>query len=68
MEAHLGRSIRLKIAVGLPVGMTPAQMDERARQDRLADAARALDADPFVRDLVENLGARVVPDSIKPQR
>ena len=68
VEEHLGRGIRLKIAVGQPVGMTPAELDEQARANRLADAAQALEADPFVRDLIEGLGARVVPDSIKPQR
>jgi DNA polymerase-3 subunit gamma/tau len=68
IEEHLGRSIRLKVAVGVPVGMTPAAIDEQERRNRLADAARSLDADPFVRALVENLGARLVPDSIKPQR
>jgi DNA polymerase-3 subunit gamma/tau len=68
LEQHLGRAIRLRIAVGQPVGMTPAAMDEQERRSKLARAARSLDADPFVRDLVENLGARVVPDSIKPQR
>ena len=68
LEEHLGRAIRLQVAVGEPVGMTPAAMDEQERRSKLASAARSLDADPFVRDLVENLGARVVPDSIKPQR
>jgi DNA polymerase III subunit gamma/tau len=68
VEAHLGRSIRLKIALGQPLGMTPAALDEQARRERLADAAQSLDADPFVRELVEGFGARVVPDSIKPQR
>jgi DNA polymerase-3 subunit gamma/tau len=68
LEEHLGRAVRLKIAVGQPVGMTPAEADEQERRRKLATAAQAIDADPFVRDLVENLGARVVPDSIKPQR
>ena len=68
LEGYLGRSIRLAIGVGQLAGMTPAQLDEQERRRRIADAARSLDADPFVRDLVENFGARVVPDSIKPQR
>ncbi len=68
LEQHLGRAVRLQIAVGQPVGMTPAQMQTQEQRSKLASAARSLEADPFVRDLVENLGARVVPDSIKPQR
>ncbi|MCC6531944.1 MAG: DNA polymerase III subunit gamma/tau [Burkholderiales bacterium] len=67
VEEHLGRGVRLKIGVGEPAGPTPAQLDERERRDKLASAAQSLDADPFVRELVEGFGARVVPDSIKPQ-
>jgi DNA polymerase-3 subunit gamma/tau len=68
VEAYLGRSVRLKISVGRPQGPTPAELDERARRGKLEAAAQSLDADPFVRELVEGFGARVVPDSIKPQR
>ncbi|RPI45966.1 MAG: DNA polymerase III subunit gamma/tau [Betaproteobacteria bacterium] len=68
IEEHLGRSIRLKIEVGDPVGHTPAQLDEQERRSRLESATQALNADPFVRELVDGFGAQVVPDSIKPQR
>ena len=68
VEEHLGRSIRLKVSVGDPVGYTPAQLTEQEKRSKLASAAEALNADPFVRELVEGFGARVVPDSIKPQR
>ncbi len=68
VEERLGRSVRLKIAVGEPVGYTPAQLDEQEKRSKLASAAESLNADPFVRELVEGFGARVVPDSIKPQR
>jgi DNA polymerase-3 subunit gamma/tau len=65
IEEHLGRAVRLRIDVGRPIGQTPAQMNEEQRRGQLASAARSLDDDPFVRELVEDLGARVVPDSIK---
>ena len=68
VEERLGRSTRLKISVGDPVGYTPAQLDEQEKRSKLASAAESLNADPFVRELVEGFGARVVPDSIKPQR
>jgi len=67
-EEHLGRAVRLKIDIGDPLGQTPAQRDEIDRRNKLANAAEALDADPFVRELVDDLGARVLPDSIKPKR
>jgi DNA polymerase-3 subunit gamma/tau len=65
IEERGGRAVRLRIAVGRPSGQTPAQLDEEQRRGQLASAARSLDDDPFVRELVEDLGARVVPDSIK---
>jgi DNA polymerase-3 subunit gamma/tau len=68
VEQHLGRSVRLKIDVAEPVGQTPAERNEIERQNKLAEATQSLDADPFVRELVDDLGARVVPDSIKPKR
>jgi len=68
IEEHLGRGIRLKIEIADPLGQTPAQLDEIDRRDKLANAAQALDADPFVRELVDDFGARVMPDSIKPKR
>jgi DNA polymerase-3 subunit gamma/tau len=68
IEAHLGRAVRLRISVGQLAGPTPQQLADDQRRGELASAAQSLDADPFVRDLVENLGARVVPDSIKVNR
>ena len=65
LEEHLGRPVRLRISVGQPAKLTPAQLNEEQRRTQIATAARTLDADPFVRELVDNLGARVVPDSIK---
>ena len=65
IEERLGWAVRLRISVGRPLGQTPAQLDEEQRRGQLANAARSLDDDPFVRELVEDLGARVVPDSIK---
>ncbi len=68
VEEHLGRSVRLRIDIAEPKGQTPAQIDDQARRNKLASAAQSLDADPFVRELVDDFGARVVPDSIKPKR
>jgi DNA polymerase-3 subunit gamma/tau len=68
VQGYLRRDVRLRISVGKPQGPTPAELDEQQRSNQLAAAAQSLDADPFVRELVEGFGARVVPDSIKPQR
>jgi DNA polymerase-3 subunit gamma/tau len=65
IEEHLERPVRLRVSVGQPNGQTPAQLDEEQRRGQLASAARSLDDDPFVREIVEDLGGRVVPDSIR---
>jgi DNA polymerase-3 subunit gamma/tau len=68
LEEGLGRSIRLRITMGTPQGQTPAAIDEARQRSRLADATEALNTDPFVRELVNDFGAEVVPGSIRPQR
>jgi DNA polymerase-3 subunit gamma/tau len=67
MEDYLGRSVRLRITAGEPSGRTPAEMEQQVKQEQLAGALSAIEADPFVRELVSDLGARVVTDSIKPK-
>jgi DNA polymerase-3 subunit gamma/tau len=66
LEQHLGTRISLEISVGPSNGNTIAEIQERENQQRLNTAAAAIDSDPFVRDLVENLGARVLSSTIKP--
>ena len=41
-------------------------MRSRENDQRRESAAEAIDSDPFVRELVRDLGAEVVPSSIKP--
>ena len=57
---------RVEITVGAAGGITPAELDARDRQARQSQAIAAIEGDPFVRELVEDLGGRVVPDSIRP--
>jgi len=62
---YFGRKLRLRISAG-GTGITPAQIDNQERQAKLAKAIESIDADPFVRELVENFDARVKDSSIKP--
>ena len=62
---YFGRKLRLRISAG-GTGNTPAQIDNQERQAKLAKAIESIDADPFVRELVENFDARVKDSSIKP--
>ena len=62
---YFGRKLRLRISTG-GSGKTPAEIQTQERQAKLAKAIESIDADPFVRDLVENFDARVKDISIKP--
>ena len=63
---HIGTKIKLEISVGQVDGKTVAAVRDREQKEQLSEAAKAIDGDPFVRDLIENFDARVVPASIKP--
>jgi DNA polymerase-3 subunit gamma/tau len=62
---YFARKLRLRIATG-GSGRTPSEMENQERQAKLAKAIESIDADPFVRELVENFDARVKDTSIKP--
>lgn len=62
---HFGRKLRLKIGTG-GSGNTPAAMESQERQAKLDKAIESIEADPFVRELVENFDARVNDSTIKP--
>ncbi|NBR28055.1 MAG: DNA polymerase III subunit gamma/tau [Betaproteobacteria bacterium] len=66
LELHIGSKIRLEISVGEVDGQTVAAVRDREQRQQMSEAAKAIDGDPFVRDLIENFDARVVPSSIKP--
>jgi DNA polymerase-3 subunit gamma/tau len=62
---YFGRKLRLRISTG-GSGKTPAEIENQERQAKLAKAIESIDADPFVRELVENFDARIKDTSIKP--
>jgi DNA polymerase-3 subunit gamma/tau len=66
LELHIGGKLKLEIAVGPSSGNTLAEIRDRDNEQKLNTAAAAIDGDPFVRDLIDNFGARVVPSTIKP--
>jgi DNA polymerase-3 subunit gamma/tau len=66
LEQHLGTRVRLEISVGAGNGNTLAEIQGRENQQRQNEAMAALDSDPFVRDLIEDLDARVRSSTIKP--
>jgi DNA polymerase-3 subunit gamma/tau len=67
LSEHFGRTIRVSAEVGATNGPTAAHLAERERAEKQKRAADAIYADPFVRELIENFGATVDPQSIRPK-
>jgi DNA polymerase-3 subunit gamma/tau len=66
LRAYLGKPVRLRFSVGAVTGMTPAELENREKQERQSQAITALESDPFVRELMEQCDAKLVVSSIKP--
>ncbi|QDQ25840.1 DNA polymerase III subunit gamma/tau [Chitinimonas arctica] len=65
LSQHFGQRAHVTISVGGVSHATPAAQQQRERQARLADAADALNSDPFVQSLIADFGATVLPDTIQ---
>lgn len=63
---HFGADFRLSVRVGSTAGTSVAAAKSREMAARQANAAEAIEEDPFVRELVRDLGAEVVSSSIRP--
>ena len=66
LQQHFGASVRLTVRVGSTAGISVAAARSREMAQRQAHAAEAIGEDPFVKDLVRDLGAEVVISSIRP--
>jgi DNA polymerase-3 subunit gamma/tau len=66
LAPYFGASLRLTVRVGGTAGTSIAAAKSRESAERQANAAEAIEEDPFVRELVRDLGAEVVPSSIRP--
>jgi DNA polymerase III subunit gamma/tau len=66
LDAHFGASVMLKIAVGETSGNSVAVVIEKEQQTKQNSAIAAIEQDPFVRDLVENMDAKLIESSIRP--
>jgi DNA polymerase-3 subunit gamma/tau len=67
LAQHFGRPVRVSVEVGSPAGATAAALAEQARSERQKSAEQAIYGDPFVQELIENFGAQVEPQSIRPR-
>jgi DNA polymerase-3 subunit gamma/tau len=66
LSQHFGRPLRLRVEVGSTAGPTATALAEQARAERHERAAAAIYADPFVQQVMKDLGATVDPASIRP--
>ncbi|HWH42501.1 MAG TPA: DNA polymerase III subunit gamma/tau [Usitatibacter sp.] len=66
LATHFGPGVRLSVRVGSTSGNSVAAARSREMAQKQASAAEAIEEDPFVRDLVRDLGAEVVSSTIRP--
>jgi DNA polymerase III subunit gamma/tau len=66
LAAHFGAGVRLSVRVGGTTGASLAAARSKETARRQASATEAIEEDPFVRELVRDLGAEVVASSIRP--
>jgi DNA polymerase-3 subunit gamma/tau len=66
LAEHRGAPIALSIEVGEPWSETPAARNVRRERERHQQALEALSTDEQVRSLVEEFGAELKPESVKP--
>ncbi len=66
LGASLGRLIKLRFEKTHAEAVTPADIAARAKSQKQQAAEDALHNDPVVQSLVQNFGARIIADSVKP--
>ena len=65
LEQHMGRSVVLKVASGEAAGSSVAGLEAGEKEARRAEAAKAVQGDRFVQDLVDLFDAKVVGSSAR---
>ena len=66
LGSHLKTRIDLRVTLGVSNGNTLAEVNDREQKLKQAEAVEAIEGDVFVRELVENLDARLIESSIRP--
>jgi len=66
LAARFGGGVRVSVRVGETSGASVAAVRNSDAQKRLESATQSIETDPFVRELVDGMGAQVVASSIRP--
>jgi DNA polymerase-3 subunit gamma/tau len=61
-----GAALQVTFEIGAAAEKTPQQVRTRIKEARQRDAVAAIESDPFVRELVEQLGGRIDASTIQP--
>lgn len=65
ISQHFAHKIKLEFSIG-GTGNTPAKQISQERAHAQANAESAIEADSFVQALINDFGAQIIPNSIKP--
>lgn len=66
IRAVRGEQVQIEFTQAVQTVETPAQRIERLRAERQAEAVQAIEADPLVQTLIEQFGARIETESVRP--
>jgi DNA polymerase-3 subunit gamma/tau len=65
ISQHFDRKIKLQFSIG-GTGNTPAKQIIQEKAHAQANAESAIEEDGFVQALIQEFGAQIIPNSIKP--
>jgi len=68
LESHLGAAVTVKVTLGEASGTSAAALEAGEREARHAAAVQSVQADGFVKELVNLFDAKVVDSTIKEER
>lgn len=68
LRKHLGREVQLRVTTVEAGGASAAALEASEHSARQAEAARAVQDDRFVQELVNTFGATVIDSSVQPRR
>jgi DNA polymerase-3 subunit gamma/tau len=66
LSAVIGRDIKLRIMAETVDAATPAKLQAQATANRQQEAEVTMANDPMVRAMEEQMGARLIPGSVRP--
>jgi hypothetical protein len=66
LSSRLGHAVVLDMHKASEPVQSVAAAQQRAENDRISEAERAIDEDVTVKDIKKKFGAKIVPESIQP--